>query len=56
MHQEISKALEIDFYFANPDGFWERGANKNLHGPIRQYILKSQSFEEISAERSILIR
>lgn len=56
MHQEISKALEIDFYFANPYSPWERGANENLNGLIRQYIPKSTSFEEISAERIIEIQ
>lgn len=56
MHQEISEALEIDFYFANPYSPWERGANENLNGLIRQYIPKSTSFEEISAERIIEIQ
>jgi IS30 family transposase len=39
-HQTISKALEIDFYFARPYHSWERGANENLNGLIRQYIPK----------------
>ena len=34
-HQTISKALEIDFYFARPYHSWERGANENLNGLIR---------------------
>lgn len=51
MHQEISKVLEIDFYFANPYCPWQRGANENLNGLIRQYIPKSASFEEISDEK-----
>lgn len=51
MHQEISKALGIDFYFANPYSPWERGANENLNGLIRQYIPKSTSFDEITDEQ-----
>jgi IS30 family transposase len=56
MHQEISKVLEIDFYFANSYSPWQRGANENLNGLIRQYITKSKSFKEISDERIIEIQ
>lgn len=56
MHQEIAIALEVDFYFANPYSPWERGANENLNGLIRQYIPKSTSFEEITIERIIEIQ
>jgi IS30 family transposase len=56
MHQEIATVLEVDFYFANPYSPWERGANENLNGLIRQYIPKSTSFEEITIERIIEIQ
>jgi IS30 family transposase len=56
MHQEIATALEVDCYFANPYSPWERGANENLNGLIRQYIPKSTSFEEITVERIIEIQ
>jgi IS30 family transposase len=55
MHQEIATVLEVDFYFANPYSPWERGANENLNGLIRQYIPKSTS-EEITIERIIEIQ
>lgn len=51
MHQEISKELEIDFYFANPYSPWERGANENLNGLLRQYMPKSSSFEDLTNEK-----
>lgn len=50
-HQEISLALEIDFYFANPNSPWERGANENLNGLLRQYIPKSSSFDDLTDEK-----
>lgn len=56
IHQVISKVSEVDFYFANPYSPWQRGANENLKGLIRQYIPKSTSFEEISDERIIEIQ
>ena len=51
LHQEISKALNIDFYFANPYSPWERGANENLNGLLRQYVPKSSSFEDLTNEK-----
>ncbi len=36
MHETISKQLDIDFFFAHPYHFWERGVNENTNGLIRQ--------------------
>lgn len=49
-HQRISEALEVDFYFANPYHSWERGANENLNGLIRQYLPKKTDFSLNSEE------
>jgi len=46
-HQRISKELDLDFYFARPYHSWERGANENLNGLIRQYIPKRSDFSQI---------
>lgn len=47
-HTAIAKALKIDYYFARPYHSWERGANENLNGLIRQYFLKGSDFTKIT--------
>lgn len=49
-HKEIASALGIDFYFARPYHSWERGANENTNGLIRQYIPKGTNLDDISEE------
>lgn len=49
-HERISEALNADFYFANPYHSWERGANENLNGLIRQYLPKKSDFSLISEQ------
>ena len=49
-HQEIAKELQISFYFCKPYHSWERGANENTNGLIRQYIPKGTYFSEITDE------
>lgn len=46
-HEEIAKALDIDFYFARPYHSWERGSNENLNGLIRQYIPKKTNILQL---------
>lgn len=50
-HQAIATELDIDYYFARPYHSWERGANENLNGLIRQYFPKGSSFENITQEQ-----
>lgn len=38
-HEEIAKGLDVKVYFARPCHFWERGANENINGLIRQCSL-----------------
>jgi IS30 family transposase len=47
-HKKIAGGINIDFYFARPYHSWERGANENMNGLIRQYFLKGSSFESIT--------
>lgn len=47
-HEEVSRILKTDFYFAHPNAAWERGSNENTNGLVRQYIPKRRSFDEVS--------
>lgn len=47
-HEEISKALNADFYFAHPYSSWERGLNENTNGLVRQYLKKGSSFTDVT--------
>jgi IS30 family transposase len=47
-HKKIAQEIGIDFYFAKPYHSWERGANENTNGLIRQYFPKGSSFESIT--------
>ena len=49
-HMAIAEDLNVDFYFAHPYHSWERGANENMNGLIRQYIPKGSSLENIDDE------
>jgi len=50
-HKEIAKELGIKFYFARPYHSWERGANENLNGLIRQYLPKCKEFKYLNGKR-----
>lgn len=47
-HKEIAKGLDAEFYFARPYHSWERGANENTNGLIRQYIPKGTDFSKLT--------
>ena len=49
-HEEISRKLQADFYFAHPYASWERGTNENTNGLIRQYFPKSRDFTTITQQ------
>lgn len=47
-HERIAKQLGADFFFAHPFASWERGANENMNGLIRQFFPKKMAFESIT--------
>jgi IS30 family transposase len=47
-HERISGSLGADFFFAHPYSSWERGANENMNGLIRQFFPKKMYFKSIT--------
>lgn len=54
-HEEISKDLEADIYFAHPYASWERGINENTNGLIRQYFPKGTDFTKVTDEEIMFV-
>jgi IS30 family transposase len=50
LHEEVSKQLECECFFAKPYHSWERGSNENLNGLIRDYYPKKTEFYDITAK------
>jgi Transposase and inactivated derivatives, IS30 family len=50
-HEKIAEELNISIYFAKPYHSWERGANENTNGLIRQYFPKCTDFGDITPEQ-----
>jgi IS30 family transposase len=49
-HERIAQDLDADFFFAHPYAAWERGANENMNGLVRQYIPKNRAFTSVTEE------
>lgn len=49
-HEEISKELDITFFFAKPYHSWERGLNEHTNGLVRQYAPKGTTFEQTDVD------
>ena len=47
-HQRIANELRVDFFFAHPYSAWQRGANENMNGLVRQYIPKKRDLATVT--------
>jgi IS30 family transposase len=47
-HERIACELHTDFFFAHPYAAWERGANENMNGLVRQYIPKTSDLSSVT--------
>lgn len=47
-HEQIGIALDTKIYFAHPYSSWERGANENANGLLRQYIKKGTDLRQVT--------
>ena len=50
-HQMIAQKLNCQTYFATPYHSWERGANENTNGLIRQYLPKGMSLRNLTKQK-----
>jgi IS30 family transposase len=48
--------LNLSFYFAKPYYSWERGANENLNGLVRQYFPKDHDFTTIINDQILYVQ
>ncbi len=49
-HDLIKLDTLIDIYFAHPYSSWERGANENFNGLLRQYFVKGGPYVKITED------
>jgi len=54
-HERIARSIDTAFFFAHPYCSWERGANENMNGLIRQFFPKKMRFEKISESDTALV-
>jgi len=54
-HKDITKSLEIFFYYCHAYHSWERGTNENTNGRLRYFIPKGVSIDSIDEETIRLI-
>jgi IS30 family transposase len=47
-HEQIAQRLQLKYYFAHPYAAWERGANENANGLLRQYFPKKCDLQHVT--------
>lgn len=54
-HESIARELEIDFFFAHPFTTWERDANENMNGLVRQYTTKNLELVSVTEDELLQV-
>ena len=49
-HEQIAQLLQLKYYFAHPYAAWERGANENTNGLLRQYFPKKCDLQQVTGK------
>jgi len=49
-HGELTAALGLDVYFADPYSSWQRGTNENTNGLLRRYLPKRTDFTALTQD------
>jgi IS30 family transposase len=47
-HRQLTRGLGIEVYFARPYASWQRGANENANGLLRQFFPKGTDFTQVN--------
>ena len=55
-HEQIATTLGCQCFFAKPYHSWERGANENTNGLIRQYFPKKMSFAKVTLDEIAFVQ
>lgn len=55
-HSTVNLALDCTSYFAKPYHSWERGANENVNGLIRQYFPKGEKIGKDNSDKIALVQ